>query len=49
MPNAKDIKAFETVGGGKIIKAEPIRNQLTANTDFNEMQKIMGSKKKSSS
>lgn len=41
----KNIHANETVSGGKLEKPEIFPNQLKPSTDFNEMQKIMRSRK----
>lgn len=47
LPDPEHIYANETVSGVKIEKLESFPNQLTTNTNFNEMQKIMGFRKKS--
>lgn len=49
VPNSEDLHANETVSGGKIEKAESVPKRMNSSTGFNEMQKIMGFRKKVSS
>lgn len=46
VPSSEELHANETVSGGKIEKAEPVPKRMSSSTDFNEMQKIMGFRKK---